>query len=107
MNLMKKYLGLIIILIVGYSLLLISISFEDKVIEEFVITDIHEQGIKGEILSSTSGMMGGEGIYLENDYLEDNNLSKLKLGDKIKVTYAKEDYENNIWDNILKIKELQ
>jgi hypothetical protein len=75
------------------------------VVETFKLVDFDEDGIRGDLLTSTDGGMGEEGIFLDYDTVEDFDLT-VEDGDEISVTYDKEDYDNGIWDNILEIEEL-
>lgn len=76
---------------------------EDYVVEHFVITNIAKNGkdIRGELKNGT-----GEGIFLTKSYYKDfDNIKKqLDVGDVIAVTYDKDDYLNEVWDNILDIE---
>lgn len=77
------------------------------VFEKFTITKIDKkrQTIHGDIIASTSGETG-EGIYLDKTYARNFKylMKHLKPGDVIEVTYDKEDYYNEIWDNILHVQ---
>lgn len=85
------------------------ISYKDQyVFETFKITKINKKHTKiwGDITSSSSGMMGNEGIYLDKSYYKKFNKinKKLKKGDTILVIYSYDDYYQTVWDNILDIK---
>ena|SRR5690606_29178976 len=69
-----------------------------------VVTVRNHTEVYGEILGSTVGETG-EGIYLDNTYGFD--LSDFEEGQWILVTYDKEDYYEEIWDNILDIQILK
>lgn len=76
----------------------------NAVVETFVIHEETETEIRGELLNGT-----GEGIYLDETYTAqdwDQLKEDIKVGSVINVHYDKEDYENEIWDNILKIEVL-
>lgn len=70
--------------------------------EKFEITEISEdkKEIRGEKTEGT-----GEGIYLDKTYYHDFEKLDLTVGDVITVVYDKADYEDEIWDNIIEVKE--
>lgn len=74
------------------------------VYESFEITELNnddgKEWVRGEILSSTSGDMGGEGIVLDSQIFPDYNNYNFKVGDRIVVKYYEDDYNNQVWDNI-------
>lgn len=81
---------------------------DNYVFETFKITKINKKHTKiwGDITSSSSGIMGNEGIYLDKSYYKKFNKinKKLKKGDTILVVYSYDDYYQTVWDNILDIK---
>jgi hypothetical protein len=78
---------------------------DDFVFEVFKIENVNDKGeIRGEIIGS-SAWSTGEGIYLDDTYTK-SDISSLKVGDIILVVYDKQDYEEEIWDNILDVKKL-
>jgi hypothetical protein len=77
---------------------------KEYVYETFEITSVKPNAIVGDILSSSSGDMGGEGVFLDNSIYPQFKINKLKKGDIILVVYNKSDYDNLIWDNIVDIK---
>jgi hypothetical protein len=78
---------------------------DDFVFEVFKIENVNDKGeIRGEIIGS-SAWSTGEGIYLDDTYTR-SDISGLKVGDIILVVYDKQDYEEEIWDNILDVKKL-
>lgn len=81
-------------------------AYEDEyVFETFEIEEINKKGeIRGGIVGS-SEWSTGEGIYLDETYTK-SDLSGLKVGDIILVVYDKQDYKEEIWDNILDVKNL-
>lgn len=83
---------------------------QEYVYEVFKITEIKKRGkeIYGDIVYSTSGAMGGEGIFLDDTIYKQYDIKKpLKKGDIILVKYDKQDYDKYIWDNMLDIKILK
>jgi hypothetical protein len=83
---------------------------QEYVYEVFEITEIKKGGkeIYGDIVYSTSGAMGTEGIFLDNTIYKQYGIKKkLKQGDIIIVKYDKKDYDQCIWDNMLDIKILK
>lgn len=92
-----------------------NVSFANHVEQEYVyevfkITEIKKHGkeIYGDIVYSTSGGMGGEGIFLDDTIYKQYGIKKpLKKGDIILVKYDKQDYDKFIWDNMLDIKILK
>lgn len=83
---------------------------QEYVYEVFKITEIKKRGkeIYGDIVYSTSGVMGGEGIFLDDTIHKQYGIKKpLKKGDIILVKFDKKDYDQYIWDNVLDIKILK
>lgn len=65
------------------------------VTEEFVITEELEGGyVRGELAEGT-----GEGIYYHQDFFADF-VGKVKIGDKVSVTWTKTAYDNEDWENV-------
>lgn len=94
---------ILISIIIGALMLFGNIinTYQNETISEvFEINNVENGEIRGELIRGQVGQ--GEGIYL----LENDLDIKINVGDKIKVTYYKDDYENNIWDNILKVEKL-
>lgn len=76
----------------------------NAIVETFVIHEENDIEIRGELLNGT-----GEGIYLDETYTEQDWVQlkeDIKVGSIINVHYDKDDYENEIWDSILKIEVL-
>lgn len=71
--------------------------------EQFIVTSVSENEIYGDLVESPNPIQA-EGIYLDDSYYDIGLLSKVKVGDKIKVSYDKKDYEEENWDNILEVK---
>lgn len=71
------------------------------VYEEFEITDNTNGEIRGTLIATTENT--GEGIYLDESYKGYNQLKDVEIGTRIKVTYDKDDYENEVWDNIVDV----
>lgn len=80
-----------------------TLSQDNKYIsEDFRIIEVSFNGeIRGEKIQGT-----GEGIFLLVDHLSDipDAPEELKFGDEIEVSWATEDYNNEVWDNIHSIK---
>lgn len=95
-----KTLLLIIMLFVGPTA-----DFEKFAYETFEITEISNGEIRGELLLSTENVTN-EGIYLDETYYDLEELRGLKVGDKIIVSYNKDDYYNEYWDKIENIARL-
>lgn len=73
-----------------------------NVYEIFDIVSIENGEIRGEIVQGLEGQ--GEGIYLLQKEFMDKGI---EVGDRIIVTYDKDDYANEIWDNIVEIEVLE
>ena len=78
---------------------------DEYITEQFVIYEVVEDEVRGEILDNT---LTGEGIYLLQSELSsiEGAPEKLEVGDKIAVTYNAEDYEDSVWDNIVKLEKI-
>jgi hypothetical protein len=71
------------------------------VYEEFEITENANGEIRGGLISTSE--ITGEGIYLDETYKGYDLLKDVEVGTRIKVTYDKDDYKNEVWDNIVDI----
>ena len=100
-NVITIILGTLIIL--SFLIFITGCSSDNNYIyEEFKITRLTNNGeIYGELTEGT-----GEGIYIDKTYYKNYNELKeeLELGDIIIVSYNKDDYKNEVWDNIVNIK---
>jgi hypothetical protein len=70
------------------------------VYEYFEVSDNKNGQIHGGIIDSTENQTG-EGIYLDETYHGYDDVKHVDVGDTIRITYKKEDYNNEIWDNIV------
>lgn len=70
------------------------------VYEDFKISENKNGQIHGGIIASTENQTG-EGIYLDETYHGYDEVKDVEVGDKIRITYNKDDYNNEIWDNIV------
>lgn len=83
------------------------IQYQDTfVYESFEISEVGDGYVRGDLLTSTSGDMGSEGIYLDSEIFPFFNDYKLKMGDRIVIKYNESDYKNMIWDNIVELEVL-
>lgn len=98
-----------------------STASEDKTTERFVkeqfkIYEVSPDGeeIRGELIEGYvqeegergTGNGTAEGIYLDKTYYEKFGEETLNVGDEIEVTYNKDDYENEVWDNIVNVEKI-
>lgn len=73
----------------------------DLIGEGFKITEIKDGYVRGEKTTGT-----GEGIYYTTNLFGRFGLDNIKVGDKVQVLWTKADYDNENWDNVENIIEL-
>jgi hypothetical protein len=66
----------------------------NSVTEDFKIVSIDEVNARGELIEGN-----GEGIYYPLDDLKEAGIEgELKLGDEVSITWSKENYKNENWE---------
>lgn len=66
---------------------------EETISEVHKIYEIENGFVHGELVKGN-----GEGIYYSENQLDKEGISNIKIGDKIKFTWSKNDFENENWD---------
>lgn len=75
---------------------------DDNVTEEFKITDTNDNGfVRGELTEGT-----GEGIYYPMEAFVVEGAGTVKVGDIVQVTWSQYAYQNENWDDIVKMEKI-
>ena len=75
---------------------------DDNVTEEFKIVDTDDGGyVRGELTEGT-----GEGIYYPMEAFVVEGAGTVKVGDIVQVTWSQYAYQNENWDDIVKMEKI-
>jgi hypothetical protein len=73
----------------------------DSITEKFVIISIDsENNVRGEIVKDEKSRTG-EGIYYNLTELYNAGLKDVEIGDKVSITWSKEDYNSENWSTFI------
>lgn len=76
------------------------VEIQEFVYEDFYVSGTHNVDGKNERVTAVSLNNNG-GFYMDSSV---ETIDEYKVGDTIRVTFLKEDYDNGIWDNFTKIE---
>lgn len=66
-----------------------------------VVSEVHDiYEIDGNYIRGERIVGTGEGVYYSKEELKKAGLKHMKVGDRIKLSWIKDDYEDENWDNL-------